>query len=241
MLGRRCGACRATRRTASPTRARSRRKPSTRCRPCRRSRSRSCRRGGSATPSSNRSRVAVRRNQDPRRAHRARDDARIRRDHVRAVDRRAPGARGHAHVRPAQPVPAVCGLHGRRGRLAERDVGRGAARGRRDGAARRARSRPSRRSRRRALPRRAAAAAAAAGSSSTRVRFRYPSRPETAALDDFTVDDRARRDGRVRRAVGCRQEHDVSAAAAVLRSGRGPRAHRRRRRRARAIRRTCAR
>ena len=65
------------------------------------------------------------------------------------------------------------------------------------------------------------------------VRFRYPSRPESTALDDFTLDDRARRDGRVRRPVGRRQEHDVPAAAAVLRSRRRPRARRRRRHRAR--------
>ena len=54
--------------------------------------------------------------QDPRRPHGARHDARVRRDHARALDRRASGARGHADVRATEPVPAVCGLHGRRGR-----------------------------------------------------------------------------------------------------------------------------
>ena len=90
---------------------------------------------------------------------------------------------------------------------------------------------PSRRSRRRARP--VGCRSRARPHRFERVRFRYPSRPETAALDDFTLDDCARRDSRVRRSVGRRQEHDVPAAAAVLRSRRGPRAHRRRRHRAR--------
>ena len=90
----RCARCRATRRTASPIRARSPAKPSTRSRPCRRSRSRTlhAQRFGEAVEDS----FACGRppHAHARRADGARHDARLRRDHVRAVDRRALGARG---------------------------------------------------------------------------------------------------------------------------------------------------
>ena len=51
-----------------------------------------------------------------------------------------------------------------------------------------------------------------------RVSFRYPSRPDAPALDDFDLAIAPGRDGGLRRAVGRRQEHDVPAAAALLRS-----------------------
>ena len=70
-------------------------------------------------------------------ADRGRHHADLRRDHVRAVDRRARGDPRRDDRRPAEPVPALRRLRGRRRGLAERDVGRGAARGGRDGAARR--------------------------------------------------------------------------------------------------------
>jgi ATP-binding cassette, subfamily B, bacterial len=70
-----------------------------------------------------------------------RHDADLRRHHVRALDRRARGDPRRDDRRPAEPVPALCGLRGRGRRIAERDVGRGAARGRRDGAAGRAAAR----------------------------------------------------------------------------------------------------
>ena len=54
------------------------------------------------------------------------------------------------------------------------------------------------------------------------VSFRYPSRPETLALNDYTLDGAQRRDGRGGRALGRRQEHHLSAAAALLRSGERP-------------------
>ncbi len=104
---------------------------------------------------------------DPRLAHRARDDAGVRRDHARAVDRRASGAGRHAHVRSVEPVPAVRRVHGRLGGVAVGDVGRSAARRRRDGTPRRARVAPSRTSKRRPCRCLCRARAAAASSSST--------------------------------------------------------------------------
>ena len=78
------------------------------------------------------------------------------------------------------------GYMGHRGRFAVRDVEPSAARGRRHGAAHRARARPSRRSR---LPRsRVELPQPSRGRIEfDHVRFRYPSRPESAALDDFTL------------------------------------------------------
>ncbi len=51
------------------------------------------------------------------------------------------------------------------------------------------------------------------------VTFRYPSRPGVEGARRLQDHDRARRDGRVRRPVGRGQEHDVPAAAALLRPG----------------------
>ncbi len=141
---------------------------------------------------------------------------------------------GTHDVRAAQSVPGVRRLHGHRGRFADRDVEPSAARGRRHGAAHRAR-------RGRADDQGAAAAARAAAADARphRVRSRavpLPVAPRKRSARRLHVDDRARRDRRVRRAVGRRQEHDVPAAAAVLRSGRRPRARRRRRHRARGSR-----
>ena len=70
--------------------------------------------------------------------------------------------------------------------------------------------------------------------------FPLPVAPRKRCSRRLHVDDRARRDRGVRRAVRRRQNHDVPAAAAVLRSGRRPRARRRRRHRARGSRSRCA-
>ena len=67
------------------------------------------------------------------------------------------------------------------------------------------------------------------------VTFRYPARPETAALDDVTPAGRAGRDRGAGRAVGRRQDHGLPAAPALLRPRRRaghPRRRRHPRRRA---------
>ena len=62
------------------------------------------------------------------------------------------------------------------------------------------------------------------------VRFRYPARTEVEALKGIDLRDRARRGRRARRQVGIRQVDGVEPAAALLRSGRRARLHRRPRR-----------
>ena len=71
-------------------------------------------------------------------ADRDRHDADLRRHHVRAVGRRARGDSRRDDRRAAEPVPAVRGVRRRGRRVAQRDVGRGAARRGRHGAAGRA-------------------------------------------------------------------------------------------------------
>ena len=61
---------------------------------------------------------------------------------------------------------------------------------------------------------------------SSNVSFHYPSRPESCGAREFQSGGGARRDDRVRGAVGRGQEHDLSAAAALLRPGCGPRVDR---------------
>ena len=51
------------------------------------------------------------------------------------------------------------------------------------------------------------------------VSFAYPTRPEALAVDGVSLVGARRREGRDRRPLGRRQEHAVSSAAAVLRSG----------------------
>ena len=108
-----------------------------------------CRRSASARPSSTRSR---------RRAAQSACTAGSRRSRRRSCSARSRSCCGSARTRCSPATMTfgqlsqflrVRGLHGHRGRVVERDVESGAARGRRHGAARRARARPSRRSRRR--------------------------------------------------------------------------------------------
>ena len=70
--------------------------------------------------------------------------------------------------------------------------------------------------------------------------FHYPSRPDTAALDDFTLDVAAGENVALVGPVGRGQDDGVPAAAALLRSAGGRGAHRRRRRPRRGSARTCA-
>ena len=53
------------------------------------------------------------------------------------------------------------------------------------------------------------------------VRFAYPTRPDAAVLDGVSFQRAARREGRDRRPVGRRQEHDLPSDPALLRSGLG--------------------
>ena len=48
------------------------------------------------------------------------------------------------------------------------------------------------------------------------VTFRYPSRPAHSVLNDLSLVDRARRNRGIGRPVGCRQDNDFSAFAALL-------------------------
>ena len=125
--------------------------------------------------------------------------------------------------RRAEPVPDLRGVRRDLRRVAQRNVGRSAARRRRDGAARSScknatptivappQSADVSRARRRGA------------SASTNVSFRYPSRPDCAGARPLLARHRAGRERRVRRPVGRGQEHDVPAAAALLRSGVRPR------------------
>ncbi len=61
------------------------------------------------------------------------------------------------------------------------------------------------------------------------VTFHYPSRPDAAALEDFSLDVAAGRNRGAGRAVRRRQDHGVPAAAALLRSAAGSGDDRRRR------------
>ena len=70
-----------------------------------------------------------------RRAHGAHHHRRDGNDHLRAVDRRPPGARRHPDRRPASLLRPLRGAGGRRRRHAVGSVGRRDARGRGDGAA----------------------------------------------------------------------------------------------------------
>ena len=73
------------------------------------------------------------------------------------------------------------------------------------------------------------------------VSFAYPTRPDALAVDGVSLVGARRREGRDRRPVGRRQEHAVSSAAAVLRSGVRHDLVRRRADQGRPIRARCAR
>ena len=73
------------------------------------------------------------------------------------------------------------------------------------------------------------------------VHFSYPTRPNVSALNGVSFAVRPGREGRDRRPVRRRQEHDLSSVAALLRSDRRPRHARRRASLPNSIRRTCAR
>ena len=104
-----------------------------------------------------------------------------------------------------------------RARPALRGLGRAVAGGRRRRAAVRDPERASRRSRR-PRGRSRCRSRRAARSPSTDVRFAYPARPATPVLDGVSFRVRPRREGRDRRALGRRQEHDLSPDPALLRS-----------------------
>ena len=151
-------------------------------------------------------------------------------DHVRAVDGRACRGARRDDGRAARPVPALRRLRRRRRGQPERDVGRGAARRRRDGAADRAGERAAD-DRGAGAPRCRCRCRAAARSTSSTSRSAIRRGPRRGARR-LRPGGRAGRDGGLRRPVGRRQEHDLPAAAALLRPGAGPRAGRRRRHRA---------
>ena len=73
------------------------------------------------------------------------------------------------------------------------------------------------------------------------VSFAYPTRPDVLAIDGVSLAVQGRREGRDRRPVGRRQEHAVSSAAALLRSGVAARSRSTACRSGRPIRTTCAR
>ena len=139
-----------------------------------------------------------------------------------------------------RPVPALRRLRRQLGRGAHRDVGRDAARRRRHGALERVAAGAARASARRRIRRRLPARVRGAIRFDN-VTFHYPSRPDTRRARQFQPGGRAGRDRRLRGPLGRRQEHHLSAAAALLRSGFRPGAHRRRAPRRSASRRTSAR
>ena len=165
---------------------------------------------------------------------------RLRQRRGRAVGRRAGRAGGEDHARPAQPVRAVCGVRGRRARLAVGDRRRGRAGLGRGGAA-------VRDSCDQACDRRAGAAACAAVAAARRSRFRRraisPIRRgrNVPTLDGVSFRVRQGEKVAIVGPSGRRQEHDLPSAAALLRSARRARSRSTACGSRTSIRRSCAR
>ena len=161
----------------------------------------------------------LRRRQAPHRAARGDDRDRhradLRLDHPGAVGRRDRRRRRADQRRIDRRLRADRRPRRRRVRRADRGLWRSAARrGRRRAASpncspKRPRSPPP------ANPVAAARSRRTARSTFDHVTFRYPTRPEMPALHDFSLDDRAGRDGRGGRPVGRGQDRRCSSSSSA--------------------------